>query len=76
MKIVSLILIVDGLRVLIRDKIYGKVRMSTTVPLEGWYVHLIGGIELGAGLYLCYRLCAEMKRKLVRELDIFYFFFS
>jgi len=59
--IVSVILIIDGLRVLIGGKIYGKVRTSATVPLEGWYVHVIGGIELAIGSYLCYRLLRKWR---------------
>lgn len=51
--IVGAVCIISGIRLMINQEVYGKVRMAGTPPLmEGWPVFFSGLAELLLGIFL------------------------
>ncbi len=55
--VVAAIIIWTGLQNMISGRIYGRVRLANSEPLlEGWYVHLLGGLLIFAGIVMVFRI--------------------
>ena len=55
--IVAILLVIDGIRHAITGQLWGRVRLSDSVPVsEGWQVVTLGLVEAMFGLYFAWRL--------------------